>query len=145
MDAYSDIMNSLDSGAIAQRGVDRKYTDTTGRIQNSQGRGFDAYGEAAHFLDTIVDIVPDYQKEKPKEKTKYDASGLMNTFGNKFFGGSDPDAIIWQGRDTKDESTGKYGTTNRASAFAQMLDDMRLPWQIRIMIMKAQPLRTERT
>ena len=123
MDAYSDIMNSLNSGAIAQRGVDRKYTDTTGRIQNSQGRGFDAYGEAAHFLDTIVDIVPDYQKEEPKEKTKYDASGLMNTFRNKFFGGSDPDAIIWQGRDTKDESTGKYGTTNRAAAFAQMLDD----------------------
>lgn len=123
MDAYSDIMNSLDSGAIAQRGVDRKYTDTTGRIQNSQGRGFDAYGEAAHFLDTIVDIVPDYQKEKPKEKTKYDANGLINTFKNKFFGGSDPDAIIWQGRDTKDEKTGKYGTANRASAFAQMLDD----------------------
>lgn len=123
MDAYSDIMNSLDSGAIAQRGVDRKYTDTTGRIQNSQGKGFDAYGEAAHFLDTIVDIVPDYQKEKPKEKTKYDANGLINTFKNKFFGGSDPDAIIWQGRDTKDEKTGKYGTTNRASAFAQMLDD----------------------
>lgn len=123
MDAYSDIMNSLDSGAIAQRGVDRKYTDTTGRIQNSQGRGFDAYGEAAHFLDTIVDIVPDYQKEKPKERTKYDANGLINTFKNKFFGGSDPDAIIWQGRDTKDEKTGKYGTTNRASAFAQMLDD----------------------
>lgn len=123
MDAYSDIMNSLDSGAIAQRGVDRKYTDTTGRIQNSQGRGFDAYGEAAHFLDTIVDIVPDYQKEKPKERTKYDANGLINTFKNKFFGGSDPDAIIWQGRDTKDEKTGKYGTANRASAFAQMLDD----------------------
>lgn len=123
MDAYSDIMNSLDSGAIAQRGVDRKYTDTTGKIQNSQGRGFDAYGEAAHFLDTIVDIVPDYQKEKPKEKTKYDANGLINTFKNKFFGGSDPDAIIWQGRDTKDEKTGKYGTSQRASAFAQMLDD----------------------
>lgn len=123
MDAYSDIMNSLDSGAIAQRGVDRKYTDTTGRIQNSQGRGFDAYGEAAHFLDTIVDIVPDYQKEKSKEKTKYDANGLINTFKNKFFGGSDPDAIIWQGRDTKDEKTGKYGTSQRASAFAQMLDD----------------------
>lgn len=124
MDAYSDIMNSLDSGAIAERGVDRRYTDTTGRIQNSQGRGFDAYGEAAHFLDTIVDIVPDYQKkEEKKEKTKYDASGLMNTFRNKFFGGSDPDAIIWQGRDTKDETTGKYGTTNRAAAFAQMLDD----------------------
>lgn len=123
MDAYSDIMNSLDSGAIAQRGVDRKYTDTTGKIQNSQGRGFDAYGEAAHFLDTIVDIVPDYQKEKPKEKTKYDANGLINTFKNKFFGGSDPDAIIWQSRDTKDEKTGKYGTSQRASAFAQMLDD----------------------
>lgn len=123
MDAYSDIMNSLDSGAIAQRGVDRKYTDTTGKIQNSQGRGFDAYGEAAHFLDTIVDIVPDYQKEKPKEKTKYDANGLINTFKNKFFGGSDPDAIIWQGRDTKDEKTGKYETSQRASAFAQMLDD----------------------
>ena len=123
MDAYSDIMNSLNSGAIAQRGVDRKYTDTTGRIQNSQGKGFDAYGEAAHFLDTIVDIVPDYQKEKPKEKTKYDANGLINTFKNKFFGGSDPDAIIWQSRDTKDEKTGKYGTSQRASAFAQMLDD----------------------
>lgn len=123
MDAYSDIMNSLDNRAIAQRGVDRKYTDTTGRIQNSQGRGFDAYGEAAHFLDTIVDIVPDYQKEKPKEKTKYDANGLINTFKNKFFGGSDPDAIIWQSRDTKDEKTGKYGTSQRASAFAQMLDD----------------------
>lgn len=123
MDAYSDIMNSLDSGAIAQRGVDRKYTDTTGRIQNSQGKGFDAYGEVAHFLDTIVDIVPDYQKEKPKEKTKYDANELINTFKNKFFGGSDPDAIIWQGRDTKDEKTGKYGTSQRASAFAQMLDD----------------------
>lgn len=123
MDAYSDIMTSLDNGTISQRDVGRSYVDSSGRIQNSKGRGFDAYGEAAHFLDTIVDIVPDYQKEKPKEKTKYDASGLMNTFRNKFFGGSDPDAIIWQGRDTKDESTGKYGTTNRASAFAQMLDD----------------------
>ena len=123
MDAYSDIMTSLDNGTISQRDVGRSYVDSSGRIQNSKGRGFDAYGEAAAFLNTIVDIVPDYQKEKPKEKTKYNSDELMLSFRNKFFGGNDPDAIVWQGRDTKDETTGKYGTTRRAEDFAQLLDD----------------------
>lgn len=122
MDAYSDMMSSINNGSIAERDSGRKYIDSTGRISNSQGRGFDAYGEAAHFIDSIVDALPDYQQETP-QKSKYDPSGLMILFRNRTFGGNQPDMEIWQNRDVLDEATGKRDTKNRAEYFAQILDD----------------------
>jgi hypothetical protein len=56
------MLSSIDNGNIKERDSARRYVDSSGRIKNSEGRGFDAYGEAAHFLDTIVDAMPDYEE-----------------------------------------------------------------------------------
>lgn len=122
MDAYSDMMTSIDNGNIQSRDLGRKYIDSSGRIKNQEGKGFDAYGEAAHFLDTIVDVMPDYEGSTTK-KDKYDQSGLMTYFKNKTFGGNDPDLIAWQDRDMIDNNTGKRGITNRANYFADVIKD----------------------
>lgn len=123
MDAYSDMIASIDNGNISERDSARRYVDSTGRIKNFEGRGFDAYGEAAHFLDTIVDAMPDYE-EKVTKKEKYDSNGLYNFFRKKTFGGNDPDLLIWQDRDSIiDEKTGKRGVTNRANYFADIIRD----------------------
>lgn len=121
MDAYQDMMQSIDNGTISQRDVSRRYVDSSGKLANSSTKGFDSYGEAAHYLDTILDIVPDYKKQEPTKK-KYNQEGLLTLFRNKFFGGAEPDAMIWQGRDQKN-SDGKYNTVNRARDFANMLDE----------------------
>lgn len=122
--AVNDYIQAIDQGNISQRDVTRKYIDTTGRIKNSENKKYDPYGEAAYFIDTIIDALPDYKKpeEKPKEKKKFDVNGLNTYFRNYYFGGNDPDAVIWQQRDIKDEGTGKYSTINRAAAFADMLE-----------------------
>lgn len=123
MEAYSDMLSSIDKGDITERDSARRYIDSSGRIKNSEGRSFDAYGEAAHFLDTIVDAMPDY-KEESKKKEKYDSSGLYNFFKKKAFGGNDPDLLIWQDRDSIiDKETGKRGITNRANYFADIIRD----------------------
>lgn len=121
MDAYQDMMQSIDNGTISQRDISRRYVDSSGKLANSSTKGFDSYGEAAHYLDTILDIVPDYKKQEPTKK-KYNQEGLLTLFRNKFFGGAEPDAMIWQGRDQKN-SDGKYNTVNRARDFANMLDE----------------------
>lgn len=122
MDAYSDMISSIDNGSISGRDSSRRYIDSSGRIKNSEGRGFDAYGEAAHFLDTIVDVMPDYEQETPK-KEKYNSNGLFDFFKKKTFGGNEIDPIIWQERDQKDETTGKRAVTNRANYFADIIRD----------------------
>ena len=123
IDAYSDMLSSIDSGNIKERDSARRYVDSSGRIKNSDNNSFDAYGEAAHFLDTIVDAMPDYE-EKVTEKEKYDTNGLFNFFKKKTFGGNDPDLLIWQDRDSViDEKTGKRGVANRATYFADIIRD----------------------
>ena len=123
IEAYSDMLSSIDNGNIKERDSARRYVDSSGRIKNSEGRGFDAYGEAAHFLDTIVDAMPDYE-EQTTQKEKYDSNGLYNFFKKRTFGGNDPDFLIWQDRDAiVDEKTGKRGVTNRANYFADIIRD----------------------
>lgn len=123
IEAYSDMLSSIDNGNIKERDSARRYVDSSGRIKNSEGRGFDAYGEAAHFLDTIVDAMPDYE-EQTTQKEKYDSNGLYNFFKKRTFGGNDPDFLIWQDRDAVvDKKTGKRGVTNRANYFADIIRD----------------------
>lgn len=124
MDAYSDMITSIDNGTISQRNLSRQYIDSSGKLENSKKKGFDAYGEAAYYLGTILDKTPEYSTEEKKEsKKKYDPNGLLTQFRNKYFGGNDIDAEIWQQRDVKDSKTGKYGTANRAKAFADVLEN----------------------
>lgn len=77
-EAYGEIMTAIYYGYISERGVDRKYTDTRGIIKNSD-KGFDAYGEVAHFIDTYLDLLvwktnEDRRKaqEEKAEKEKMD-------------------------------------------------------------------------
>lgn len=126
MDAYSDMMSSINNGNIKERDSGRKYIDSSGRINNSQGRGFDAYGEAANFLDTIVDAMPNYTQSTTTtpEKKKFDTNGLITYFKNKAFGGKDPDLMVWQDRDQIiDQDSGKRAVTNRANYFADIIRD----------------------
>ena len=124
MSAYSDMLTSLDNGTISERNIGRKYVDSSGKISNTEGKGFDPYGEAAYFLDTIIDNLPTYQKEEITEpKKSYGSMSFSKYFLDKTFGGNKPDMKIWQDRDTVDEKTGKRARTNRAAYFSKMLTD----------------------
>lgn len=126
MSAYSDMINSINNGTISQRDSGRQYIDSSGRISNTKGKGFDAYGEAAYFLDSIIDRLPDYSnksEDTTPKKEKYNSNMLINSFRNRFFGGNEPDMEFWQNKDEIDPNTGKRGTINRATSFASIIDD----------------------
>lgn len=123
MNAYSNFLTQLDNGTISERNIAREYVDSSGKITNLTGKGFDAYGEAARFIDSIVDAMPDYSKPEVK-KQKYDNDDIYKFFTKRTFGGNDPNMTIWQDRDQViDEKTGKRQITNRANYFADILKD----------------------
>lgn len=122
LQAYSDIISNINNGNISQRDNARMWVDSTGRITNSKKRGFDAYGEAAHYLDTIVDAMEDYDG-KPRSLGTYNNSNLVKMFSNEYFGGNEPDLQIWSDFDPVDKKTGKRGVSNRVIKFTKLLQD----------------------
>lgn len=69
--AYSELITAIYNGYISERNVGRKYIDKRGIIKNSN-KGFDAYGEAAYFLDIIIDRLESnaYIEQNINEKRK---------------------------------------------------------------------------
>lgn len=61
-ESYGDYIKAIDSGNISSRDLSRNWIDSSGVLSNTTGRGFDANGAVAHYLDQIVDVIPDYIK-----------------------------------------------------------------------------------
>lgn len=116
-ESYGNYMNAINNGNISSRDLARNWVDTSGVLTNTTGKGFDANGAVAHYLDQIVDVIPDYIKpstETKKSNPKLDFGVGFNTkLSNKFFGGNPFNKTVWYGKDPIDKATGKRSITNR--------------------------------
>lgn len=122
-ETYSKYLQGINSGTISSRDVGRNWIDSTGQLANTSGKGFDANGAVAHYLDSIADAIPDYVKEEKvqptatKKSLNFDA-GLNQSLLDKFFGGNRYNQSVWYSRDTLDETTKKRGVANRLKDFS---------------------------
>lgn len=124
LDAYSNIVNDMNTGSITSRGLNRSYTDPTGKLQNVS-KGFDPVGEAAHFIDDVLDNTVDYVKPEAPTLDSYDKDDIQRAFSNAILGGNQMDedaAKVWMDRDTHDKA-GVYSTLNRQNAIADVLQN----------------------
>lgn len=124
LDAYSNIVNGMNTGSITSRGLNRSYTDSTGKLANA-AKGFDPVGEAAHFMDDILDNTVDYVKPEAPALDSYDKDDIQRAFSNAILGGNQMDedaARVWMDRDTHDKA-GVYSTLNRQNAIADVLQN----------------------
>lgn len=122
-ETYSKYLQGINSGTISSRDVGRNWIDSTGQLANTSGKGFDANGAVAHYLDSIVDAIPDYVKEEKVQPTATKKSlnfgaGLNQSLLDKFFGGNRYNQSVWYSRDTLDETTKKRGVANRLKDFS---------------------------
>lgn len=122
-EAYSKYLQGINSGTISSRDVGRNWIDSTGQLANTSGKGFDANGAVAHYLDSIADAIPDYVKEEKVQPTATKKSlnfgaGLNQSLLDKFFGGNRYNQSVWYSRDTLDETTKKRGVANRLKDFS---------------------------
>lgn len=109
-ETYSKYLQGINSGTISSRDVGRNWIDSTGQLANTSGKGFDANGAVAHYLDSIADAIPDYVKEEKVQPTATKKSlnfgaGLNQSLLDKFFGGNRYNQSVWYSRDTLDETT----------------------------------------
>ena len=122
-ETYSKYLQGINSGTISSRDVGRNWIDSTGQLANTSGKGFDANGAVAHYLDSIADAIPDYVKEEKVQPTATKKSlnfgaGLNQFLLDKFFGGNRYNQSVWYSRDTLDETTKKRGVANRLKDFS---------------------------
>ena len=131
-ESYGNYINAINDGNISSRDLSRNWVDTSGVLTNTTGKGFDANGAVAHYLDQIVDVIPDYIKpstETKKSNPKLDfGSGFNTRLTNKFFGGNPFNRTVWYGKDPIDKVTGKRSITNRwkdyVTAFNEYADSI---------------------
>lgn len=115
LDEAAKIQQGLTAGGFS-RGEGLKYTGTFLDDSNKMQQ----YGLG--LLDKILETQSPYQ-EKKKEKEKYSFGNLKKFFWNKFYGGNeDADLQSWVDRDKVGED-GIRAVQNRATAFADMLDE----------------------
>lgn len=122
-ETYGKYLQGINSGTISSRDVGRNWIDSTGQLTNTSGKGFDANGAVAHYLDSIADAIPDYVKEEKVQPTVTKKSlnfsaGLNKSLLDKFFGGNRYNQSVWYSRDALDETTKKRGITNRLKDFS---------------------------
>lgn len=122
-ETYSKYLQGINSGTISSRDVGRNWIDSTGQLANTSGKGFDANGAVAHYLDSIADAIPDYVKEEKVQPTATKKSlnfgaGLNQSLLDEFFGGNRYNQSVWYSRDTLDETTKKRGVANRLKDFS---------------------------
>lgn len=118
-ETYGKYLQGINSGTISSRDVGRNWIDSTGQLTNTSGKGFDANGAVAHYLDSIADAIPDYVKEeKATKKSLNFGAGLNQSLLDKFFGGNRYNQSVWYSRDTLDETTKKRGVANRLKDFS---------------------------
>lgn len=122
-ETYSKYLQGINSGTISSRDVGRNWIDSTGQLANTSGKGFDANGAVAHYLDSIADAIPDYVKEEKVQpiatkKSLNFGAGLNQSLLDKFFGGNRYNQSVWYSRDTLDETTKKRGVANRLKDFS---------------------------
>lgn len=126
-ETYSKYLQGINSGTISSRDVGRNWIDSTGQLANTSGKGFDANGAVAHYLDSIADAIPDYVKEEKVQPTVTKKSlnfsaGLNKSLLDKFFGGNKYNQSVWYSRDALDETTKKRGITNRLKDFSSQFN-----------------------
>lgn len=115
LDEAAKIQQGLTAGGFS-RGEGLRYTGTFLDDSNKMQQ----YGLG--LLDKILETQSPYQ-EKKKEKEKYSFGNLKKFFWNKFYGGNeDADLQSWVDRDKVGED-GIRAVSNRATAFADMLDE----------------------
>lgn len=126
-ETYGKYLQGINSGTISSRDVGRNWIDSTGQLANTSGKGFDANGAVAHYLDSIADAIPDYVKEEKVQPTVTKKSlnfsaGLNKSLLDKFFGGNRYNQSVWYSRDALDETTKKRGITNRLKDFSSQFN-----------------------
>lgn len=126
-ETYGKYLQGINSGTISSRDVGRNWIDSTGQLTNTSGKGFDANGAVAHYLDSIADAIPDYVKEEKVQPTVTKKSlnfsaGLNKSLLDKFFGGNRYNQSVWYSRDALDETTKKRGVTNRLKDFSSQFN-----------------------
>ena len=126
-ETYGKYLQGINSGTISSRDVGRNWIDSTGQLTNTSGKGFDANGAVAHYLDSIADAIPDYVKEEKVQPTVTKKSlnfsaGLNKSLLDKFFGGNRYNQSVWYSRDALDETTKKRGITNRLKDFSNQFN-----------------------
>lgn len=126
-ETYGKYLQGINSGTISSRDVGRNWIDSTGQLTNTSGKGFDANGAVAHYLDSIADAIPDYVKEEKVQPTVTKKSlnfsaGLNKSLLDKFFGGNRYNQSVWYSRDALDETTKKRGITNRLKDFSSQFN-----------------------
>lgn len=126
-ESYGNYIKAIDAGNISSRDLTRNWVDSSGVLSNTTGRGFDANGAVAHYLDQIVDVIPDYIKpttntEKPNPKLDF-GTGFRKRLSDKIFGGNSYNKAVWYGKDPVDETTGKRGITNRWKDYVSVFNE----------------------
>lgn len=126
LDAYSNMSKAIESGQITQQELGRGFVDSTGQIQNSSKRGFDAYGAAAQFFDTALQNQKEYVKPEAPKLDDFDSKAFDQYFNNEYFGGNEdisPEERYeaWTNLDALDKKTNKRGYQVRARKLAELL------------------------
>ena len=126
-ESYGKYLQGINAGTISSRDVGRNWIDSTGQLTNTSGKGFDANGAVAHYLDSIADAIPDYVKEEKVQPTVTKKSlnfsaGLNKSLLDKFFGGNRYNQSVWYSRDALDETTKKRGITNRLKDYSSQFN-----------------------
>lgn len=125
-ESYGDYIKAIDSGNISSRDLSRNWIDSSGVLSNTTGRGFDANGAVAHYLDQIVDVIPDYIKPTVEKKSnpKLDFGvGFRKRLSDKIFGGNSFNKSVWYGKDPADQATGKRGISNRWKEYVSIFNE----------------------
>ncbi len=55
--AYGTIIQGINNGNINERNLQRKWVDLSGNVKNTEGKGFDANGAVANFLNGVADAL----------------------------------------------------------------------------------------
>lgn len=127
MQSYSNYMNAISDGSIAEQDAGLNLIDSSGKLTNNPNRRKDANGWVANYLTKVINHLPAIKatQEAVETLSPFDANGFKQAFINKYFGGVAPtteeDYAVW---DNFDELVdGKRGTSIRSNLLADLLDE----------------------
>ena len=129
LSAYSDIMSKGIIGASNTSGQWQLDLNQNIDLESMSKKDQEMYHEAAYYiLQQMKGITPkakeveEQKKDLPLYDNKYFTQQFQGYIGNNLYGGQNFTSEQWNERDPRDPKTGIRGTTNRAEALAQMLE-----------------------
>lgn len=119
--AYREMLDGYNNGTLTA-GLGNRTVDSTGKIKNFGGKGFDSYGYVQNFFNQVLQNQSAYTAPETPRSRYESAKGLAAELNKELFGGREDFNKDFLFQDAYNAETKARGTRERARQVSDALD-----------------------